>query len=69
MAEEGGRRYGRYLKPIIIQPMCLGCHGERDELAPEVRSVIDERYLRDRATGYRSGALRGAFPVTILLRP
>ena len=69
VVEEGGRRYARYLKPIVIQPMCLGCHGERDKLAPEVREVLDRRYPGDRATGYKAGDLRGAFTVTIPLRP
>ncbi|WP_420021937.1 c-type heme family protein, partial [Candidatus Kryptonium thompsonii] len=27
MVEENGVRYLRYFKPLIVQPMCLNCHG------------------------------------------
>ncbi len=67
VVEEDGRRLARYLKPIVVQPMCLGCHGPREKLSDEVRQVLDERYPRDRATGYRAGDLRGAFSVTVRL--
>ncbi|MEJ5367021.1 MAG: DUF3365 domain-containing protein [Bryobacteraceae bacterium] len=67
VVEEGGRRYARYLKPIVVQAMCLGCHGGRESMAEEVRQVLDERYPRDRATGYKAGDLRGAFSVTLRL--
>lgn len=67
IVEEDGRRLGRYLKPIVVQPMCLGCHGPRDKISEEVRRVLDERYPRDRATGYKAGDLRGAFSVTLRL--
>lgn len=65
--EEDGRRYARYMKPIVVQAMCLGCHGPREKLSEGVRALLDERYPRDRATGYRAGDLRGAFTVTIRL--
>lgn len=65
--EEEGRRIARYLKPIVVQPMCLGCHGPRDKISAEVRRVIEERYPRDHATGYQAGDLRGAFSVTLRL--
>lgn len=60
---ENGRRYLRYLKPITVQGMCLGCHGPSDKLTAEVRAVLAERYPRDKATGYKAGDLRGAFSV------
>lgn len=65
IVEEEGRRYARYMKPIVVQPMCLGCHGPREKLSEPVRAVLDERYPRDRATGYKAGDLRGAFSVTM----
>jgi len=67
IVREEGRRYARYLKPIVVQPMCVGCHGPRESLSEGVRAVLDERYPRDRATGYKAGDLRGAFSVTVLL--
>lgn len=67
IVEEDGRRFARYLKPILVQPMCLGCHGPKDRISEEVRQVLEERYPRDHATGYKAGDLRGAFSVTVRL--
>ena len=48
-----------YVEPIIVQPLCLACHG--DSLAPGVASRIQALYPDDRATGYQVGDLRGVF--------
>lgn len=48
-----------YVEPIVVQPLCLTCHGE--SLAPEVASRIRELYPADRAVGYEAGELRGVF--------
>jgi hypothetical protein len=65
---ENNRRYLRYLKPILVQPMCLACHGEGEQISPEVREVLAGSYPRDRATGYRTGSLRGAFTAILPVR-
>ena len=49
----------RYLRAIVTQPLCLGCHGS--ELAPEVAAAVAEHYPTDQATGFGLGDLRGAF--------
>jgi len=54
--EEG--RMG-YAEPIIMQPMCLACHGE--SLAPEIAAKISEAYPDDQATGFQAGDFRGVF--------
>lgn len=64
--EEGERRL-RYLKPIVVREPCLACHGRREEIAPAVQRVLDERYPDDEATGYAAGDLRGAVSVTVAL--
>ncbi len=46
-----------YAEPLMIQPLCLMCHGA--SLAPEVQQVLATRYPEDRATGYAEGDLRG----------
>ncbi len=66
---ENGRRFLRYMKPITVQGMCLSCHGPREKLAAAVRDVLDARYPRDKATGYRAGDLRGAFTVMVEIKP
>ena len=48
-----------YVEPIILQPVCLSCHGS--SLSPEVSSRITEAYPEDHATGYQVGDLRGVF--------
>lgn len=53
-----------YIKPIVVQAMCLYCHGLPDtEIKPEVLAAIREKYPDDRATGYREGDLRGLWHV------
>ena len=64
---ENGKRYLRYLKPITMQAMCLSCHGAPDKIPAEVAALLNERYPRDKATGYKAGDLRGAFSVTLTL--
>jgi hypothetical protein len=48
-----------YVEPILLQPLCLTCHGE--VLGPEVASRIGELYPEDRAVGFAVGDLRGVF--------
>jgi hypothetical protein len=48
-----------YAEPIVVQPLCVACHGEA--LAPALRERLAERYPSDRATGYRVGDFRGLF--------
>ena len=51
-------RWG-YVEPIMVQPLCLTCHGP--ELAPDIAAQISELYPDDRATGFEAGDLRGVF--------
>jgi hypothetical protein len=61
----GGGRALRYLRPIVLQPMCVTCHGAPEEVPAAVRAALAERYPEDRATGFRPGDLRGALSVTV----
>jgi hypothetical protein len=65
--EEDGKRYFRYMKPLVVNPICLNCHGTEDDIRPEVRRILKEKYPDDRATGYKVGDLRGAVSVRIEL--
>ena len=53
-----------YYQPIRIQPLCLKCHGDLQTLGPGVYDTLRKYYPLDRATGYRTGDLRGMFVVT-----
>ena len=51
----------RYMKPIVVQPACLACHGVT--VSPDVRETLASSYPDDAAKGYAAGDLRGAFVV------
>jgi Protein of unknown function (DUF3365) len=51
----------RYLRAIVMQPVCLACHGTT--LAPEIATAIAREYPQDAATGFETGELRGAVTV------
>lgn len=53
-----GARTG-YVEPILLQPMCLTCHGT--VLAPAVAETIEREYPDDEATGFAVGDLRGVY--------
>ncbi len=55
----------RYLRPILVTPACLRCHGPRETLDPEVRDRLDQLYPDDHAHGFAAGDLRGAFSVRV----
>lgn len=57
---EGGKRVYRYMQPIMMQRVCMECHGPEDAINPGVRERIKELYPADRATGYTDGMMRGA---------
>ncbi len=58
-----GTRELRYFRPIQVQKGCLTCHGPSDGIAPEIRTVLAERYPDDAAVGYAEGDLRGVIAV------
>ena len=51
-------RHG-YIEPIMMQPLCLTCHGQ--ELQPEVQIKLAQLYPDDQATGFAAGDFRGVF--------
>lgn len=48
-----------YVEPILVQPMCLVCHGDIQDQALAAR--LADEYPSDQATGFRAGDLRGVF--------
>jgi len=64
---EPAGRYLRYARALPVQPACLMCHGQAQQLAPTVAAEIVERYPYDRATGYSLGQLRGAVSIKMAL--
>ena len=63
--EKDNVKYFRYFSPILIQPPCLSCHGKKEKLSPNILKALEKKYPDDKATGYKSGDLRGSFSVII----
>lgn len=54
-----------FFKPIILQAMCLNCHGiPGQQIAERTLSRIRELYPTDQAVNFREGDLRGAWHIT-----
>jgi hypothetical protein len=67
IVEERGKKYLRYLRPLIVSPLCITCHGPKENIPQEVKAILAERYPDDRATGFLVGDVRGAITVKILV--
>lgn len=63
LTEDADGRWFRYMKAIPTQPMCLQCHGQPDDMAAEVKTMLAREYPQDQATGYRAGDIRGAITI------
>ncbi len=63
LIEDNGIYKIRYMKPIFVQPECLNCHGTEEQIAPQVKEVINKIYPEDKARGYQMGDLRGAVSI------
>ncbi len=57
----------RYYHPMQVAGVCLTCHGPREQMSDKLRSVIDQKYPNDRATGYGPGDFRGV--IRVEMRP
>lgn len=60
---ENNHRYFRYAKGIRVQALCLKCHGQEQDISPNVKKLLSEHYPDDHATGYKVGDLRGAISI------
>jgi hypothetical protein len=61
--EADGQKFIHYMKPILVQSECLGCHGMENEIPESVKAVLNEKYPEDKAVNFRTGDLRGAVSV------
>jgi hypothetical protein len=58
--EPRGAAY-RYLRAIVTGPLCVTCHGTKEQQSDELRAALERAYPHDAATGYAPSELRGAF--------
>lgn len=59
-----GKRELHYAKAIAVQPQCLSCHGQAQDIPATLAEKIRQEYPNDQATGYSAGKLRGAVVIT-----
>jgi hypothetical protein len=67
LVNEQGQKYLRYMRPLMTLPLCITCHGPKENIPSDVKSILTERYPDDRATGFLVGDVRGAITVKITL--
>lgn len=63
IVQEPDGKYFRYMKAIVMQPGCLACHGNPEQMPDSVKTKLNEAYPHDRATGYSVGQIRGAVSI------
>ena len=52
--------------PIVLNnPLCLQCHGGKDDIAPATREILGQLYPEDEATGFSLNDLRGVWRITV----
>jgi len=51
----------RYMQAIVMQPLCVTCHGPA--LSPAIEAAVRRLYPEDEAIGFAPGDLRGAFSI------
>ncbi|MEL7118972.1 MAG: DUF3365 domain-containing protein [Bacteroidota bacterium] len=53
-----------YYEPIMVQEICLNCHGiVGEDLTEAEYAIIEDKYPNDKAIGFRVGDLRGMWSV------
>lgn len=55
-----------YVKPIMIEPLCLACHGPAEMVQSDVREIMQNKY-HALPSGNKIGDVKGAVVVTLEL--
>lgn len=55
----------RFYKVVIMEQVCLKCHGDTTTMNEGVRKEIGATYPDDKAIGYKAGDFRGIISVTV----
>ena len=55
----------RVYRPITTMPICINCHGPRNELRPEVRAFLEKNYPLDNAADYTAYKWRGVLRISL----
>ncbi|MDD5366458.1 MAG: DUF3365 domain-containing protein [Gallionellaceae bacterium] len=60
VVQEGDTRTFRYMKGLVVQGICMTCHGNPETIPDGVKAKLATEYPNDQATGYLPNMLRGA---------
>lgn len=60
--EPAGKSF-RFMKAIAMQPGCIACHGNVEQIPVNIKTRLSEDYPHDKATGYSVGQIRGAVSI------
>jgi hypothetical protein len=64
LIRDGGTGEIHYFKPIMMQGMCLSCHGKpNDQIHDETMTRLKKLYPSDQAVDFMEGDLRGAWHI------
>lgn len=65
VTNEQGQQEFRVMKAIPVGQQCLACHGS--QIKPVLAEQLDKLYPEDKARGFNTGDLRGAFTLKKVL--
>lgn len=68
IVKSGKNRELLYMKPLVMQEMCLKCHGSESQIPADVKKILVANYPKDKAVDYKVGDVRGAITVRIPLK-
>lgn len=63
VVSEPAGKYFRYMRALVMGPLCQACHGTPDQISEAIRAQLALEYPSDTATGYRLGQVRGAVTI------
>lgn len=63
IVQEPAGKYFRFIKAIALQPGCVACHGNSEQILDNVKARLGEEYPHDQATGYSAGQIRGGVSI------
>ena len=63
--QEKNEVFFRYYKPLLINELCLNCHGVTDRMSADILQKLGELYPDDNANGYELNNFRGVVSITI----
>ncbi|MDX2443592.1 MAG: DUF3365 domain-containing protein [Bacteroidales bacterium] len=59
--------YFYFYRPLIMNGLCIQCHGNQGNMNTELVSVLHDKYPEDKALNYKEGDFRGLIRVKVEL--